>query len=114
MRRLELAGSAYVWAAISREYEEANHMMKSYYADKNLPEPETPAVQLLRLLKGQSALVTVGNSGIGRAIAIAIGKAGANVVVNYVVKPEAAEEVANEVRAAGQGAMTFQADVADE
>jgi glucose 1-dehydrogenase len=89
-------------------------MMKSYYADKNLPEPETPAVQVLRLLKGQSALVTGGNSGIGRAIAIALGKAGANVVINYVVNPEAAEEVANEVRAAGQGAMTFKADVADE
>jgi glucose 1-dehydrogenase len=89
-------------------------MMKSYYADKNLPEPEAPAVQVLRLLKGQSALVTGGNSGIGRAIAVALGKAGANVVVNYVVNPEAAEEVANEVRAAGQGAMTFKADVADE
>jgi glucose 1-dehydrogenase len=89
-------------------------MMKSYYADKNLPEPEAPAVQVLRLLKGQSALVTGGNSGIGRAIAIALGKAGANVVVNYVVNPEAAEEVANEIRAVGQGAMTFQANVADE
>jgi glucose 1-dehydrogenase len=89
-------------------------MMKSYYADKNLPEPETPAVQVLRLLKGQTALVTGGNSGIGRAIAIALGNAGANVVVNYVVKPEAAEEVANEIRATGQGAMIYQADVSDE
>jgi glucose 1-dehydrogenase len=92
----------------------AHHMMKSYYADKNLPEPQIPAVQVLRLLRGQTALVTGGNSGIGRAIATALGKAGANVVVNYLVNPESAEEVADEVRAVGQGAMTFQADVADE
>ena len=59
--------------------------MKSYYQDKNLPEPTVPAVQALTLLKGQTALVTGGNSGIGRAIAISLGRAGANVVVNYVV-----------------------------
>jgi glucose 1-dehydrogenase len=88
--------------------------MKSYYAIRNLPEPEAPAVQVLRLLKGQTALVTGGNSGIGRAIALALGKAGANVVINYIIKPEAADELANEIRSLGQGAMTYQADVSDE
>jgi glucose 1-dehydrogenase len=66
------------------------------------------------LLKGQTALVTGANSGIGRAIAISLGKAAANVVVNYVTKPEDAEAVAEEIRSGGQRAMTALADVGDE
>ena len=58
--------------------------------------------------------MTGANSGIGRAIAISLGKAGANVVVNYVTKPEDAEAVAEEIRSGGQRAMTAQADVGDE
>lgn len=65
-------------------------------------------------LKDQSALVTGGNSGIGEAIAIGLGEAGANVVVNYVVDPEAAEKVAEKIRAFGSKAMIAQADVSNE
>ena len=46
-----------------------------------------------RKLEGQTALVTGANSGIGEGVAIALGAAGANVVVNYVSKPETAETV---------------------
>src|SRR4029079_1531006 len=88
--------------------------MKSYYSRMNLPEPIVPAVQAVRLLKGQTALVTGANSGIGRAIAIALGKAGANVVINYVTNPEDAEAVAEQIRSAGQRALTARADVGDE
>jgi glucose 1-dehydrogenase len=88
--------------------------MKSYYARMNLPEPVMPAVQTLKLLQGQTALVTGANSGIGRAIAISLGKAAANVVVNYVTKPEDAEAVVEEIRRGGQRAMIAQADVGDE
>lgn len=88
--------------------------MKSYYSQRNLPEPLVPAVQAVRLLRGQTALVTGANSGIGRAIAIALGRAGANVIVNYIARPEEAEAVAEEIRSHGQGAMIAQADVADE
>src|SRR5512145_1195657 len=88
--------------------------MKSYYSQMNLPEPIVPAVQAVRLLKGQTALVTGANSGIGRAIAIALGRAGANVIVNYIARPEDAESVAAEIRSHGQGAMVALADVADE
>lgn len=88
--------------------------MKSYYSRMNLPEPIVPAVQAVRLLKGQTALVTGANSGIGRAIAIALGRAGASVIVNYVVQPEEAEAVAAEIRSHGQGAMIVHADVSDE
>jgi glucose 1-dehydrogenase len=88
--------------------------MKSYYTHMNLPEPVLPTVQTIRLLQGQTALVTGANSGIGRAIAISLGKAAANVVVNYVTKPEDAEAVAEEIRRVGQRAMIAQADVGDE
>jgi len=46
-----------------------------------------------RPLQGQRALVTGANSGIGRAIALALGAAGADVGVNYVSRPEAADAV---------------------
>lgn len=88
--------------------------MKNYYAHMNLPEPVVPALRPLSLLKGQTALVTGANSGIGRAIAISLGRAGADVVVNYVAKPEEAEAVADEIRKGGQRAMTVRADVSDE
>jgi glucose 1-dehydrogenase len=88
--------------------------MNDYYAHMNLPQPVLPALQHLPLLRGQTALVTGANSGIGRAIALALGRAGANVVVNYVARPEDAQAVADEIRAAGVGAMTVMADVADE
>jgi glucose 1-dehydrogenase len=88
--------------------------MKTYYSRMNLPEPVVPAMQALSLLKGQTALVTGANSGIGRAIAIALARAGANVVVNYVTRPEDAEAVVEEIRSKGQRAMIAEADVADE
>lgn len=89
-------------------------MMKSYYDHMHLPEPVLPNVQMPKVLKGQTALVTGANSGIGKAIALALGNAGANVVINYVTKPEAAEEVAAEIRKGGQRAMIAKADVSDE
>ena len=65
-------------------------------------------------LKGQTALVTGASSGIGRAIALAMGRAGANVVVNYRGKVDAAQDVAAEIRAAGSRALVAQADVSRE
>jgi len=65
-------------------------------------------------LAGQVALVTGANSGIGEAVALALGEAGANVVVNYVSKPEVAEEVAERIRQYGSRAIAIQADVSKE
>lgn len=90
------------------------HTMESYYASRNLPHPAIPELKPLGLLKGQTALMTGANSGIGRAIAVALGRAGANVVVNYVANPADAEAVAEEIRGGGQRAITALADVADE
>lgn len=48
-------------------------------------------------LAGQTCIVTGSSSGIGRAVALAIGKEGANVVVNYHSDPESAEETVHEI-----------------
>jgi glucose 1-dehydrogenase len=65
-------------------------------------------------LQGQPALVTGANSGIGRATAIGLARAGADVVVNYVVDPAAAEAVAHEISGFGGRAIVLQADVSKE
>lgn len=62
-------------------------------------------------LQGRRAIVTGANSGIGEAIALALGAAGAKVAVNYVVHPEAAEDVAKRIRDAGSESLTVAADV---
>lgn len=68
--------------------------------------------QLLSL-EGQVALVTGGSSGIGAAIALALGEAGAAVGVNYRSHPEQGEAIAERIRAQGGQAMAIQADVSD-
>ncbi|HQU14288.1 MAG TPA: SDR family oxidoreductase [Thermodesulfobacteriota bacterium] len=65
-------------------------------------------------LKGQPALVTGANSGIGYAVAKALAAAGAPVVVNYVADPPSAERVVDEIRTAGGEAMAIRADVSRE
>lgn len=65
-------------------------------------------------LKGQSALVTGANSGIGKAVAIALANDGANVVVNYVTKPEVAQQVVDEIKSNGGNAIALPADVSKE
>jgi glucose 1-dehydrogenase len=67
-----------------------------------------------RPLLGQSALVTGASSGIGRATAICLARAGANVVVNWASGEQKAQETAREVEAFGVQAITARADVSDE
>ena len=65
-------------------------------------------------LNNRVALVTGASLGIGRATAIALGQAGAKVVVNYRSHAEAAEEVVQAIEEAGSQAIAVQADVADQ
>jgi glucose 1-dehydrogenase len=78
------------------------------------PHSRCPNVPDRRLLEGQVAIVTGASSGIGKAIAISLGGAGASVCVNYVGKSEAAAEVVAEIEAKGTRAFAFQADVSKE
>lgn len=65
-------------------------------------------------LRGQPALVTGASSGIGRAVALALARAGADVVVNYAANAEAADAVVAEIRQLGRRAIAVQGDVARE
>lgn len=63
--------------------------------------------------KGKTALITGASLGIGRGIALCLAEEGANIVVNYRRSRDAAEDVAAQVKAMGQDALTWQADVSD-
>jgi glucose 1-dehydrogenase len=76
--------------------------------------PASPALPVPRLLVNQRALVTGANSGIGRAVAIALAQAGADVVVNYVDGVEAADAVVDEIRQFGVDSIAYKADVSSE
>jgi 3-oxoacyl-[acyl-carrier protein] reductase len=62
-------------------------------------------------LDGKVALVTGASRGIGRAIAVALARAGANIAVNFVSRPKGAAEVESEIVSLGRRCVTIQADV---
>ena len=62
-------------------------------------------------LEGKVAFVTGGSRGIGKAIALSLAEAGADVAINYAGNVAAAEEVAAEIRKMGRRALILQGDV---
>lgn len=65
-------------------------------------------------LENQTAVVTGGSRGIGRAVCLELAREGANVVVCYAGRAEAAQKTAADCRAMGVKALAIQADVAEE
>jgi glucose 1-dehydrogenase len=83
-------------------------------APANPDHSRVPKPVVYPVLQGQPALVTGANSGIGKAVALGLAKAGADVVVNYVTGPEAADEVVKQIEAMGRRAIAIKADVSNE
>jgi len=88
--------------------------MASSSPDATLPEVTMPKVEIDRVLVGQKALVTGANSGIGKAVALSLGRAGADVAVNWVVGEEAAQELVEKIKGYGVEACAIKADVSRE
>ncbi len=79
-----------------------------------LPEVVMPTCTVQQVLRGQKALVTGANSGIGLGVALALGQAGADVVVNYVSSDDAAQQVVEDIKQSGVQAYAHKADVSKE
>ncbi|MGH7083745.1 MAG: SDR family NAD(P)-dependent oxidoreductase, partial [Acetobacteraceae bacterium] len=62
-------------------------------------------------LQGKVAIVTGGNSGIGLAIAVGLARAGANIVIDYIVHPDATAALEKEIAGFGESAIGVEADV---
>ena len=84
----------------SRLHPEADHGEKSYKGSGKL--------------KGKKAIITGGDSGIGRAVAIAFAREGADVLISFLEEVEDAKETAKYVEAAGQKAVLVKGDISDE
>ena len=65
-------------------------------------------------LEGRNAIITGGDSGIGRAVAIAYAREGANVLISYLEEDKDAEETAKYIREAGKKAVLVKGDISEE
>lgn len=85
---------------------------------EQLPPVVMPACEARPVLRGQTAVVTGASSGIGRAIAVGLCAAGANVVINYIGDERPALDVVHEATHCGCAhrgeAIALSADVSDE
>lgn len=89
-------------------------LMRRHLQEEHLPQAVIPSPPVNKVLKGQKALVTDSNSGIGQAVAVSLAKAGADVVINYVTHPEAADVVVKEIQGHGVNCYAHQADISRE
>src|SRR3712207_4047220 len=80
------------------------------------PEPhdEMRGYQGSGKLSGRAALITGGDSGIGRAVAVAFAKEGADVAIAYLSEHEAADHTAELVEAEGRRAVKLPGDLSNE
>src|SRR5688500_8438566 len=80
------------------------------------PRPiyENPSMQGSNKLLNKVAIVTGGDSGIGRAVSIALAKEGADVVIVYLKEKEDAEFTKQEVISYGRQCMTIAGDIGNE
>ncbi len=79
-----------------------------------LPESENPKYKGSDKLKGKNALITGGDSGIGRAVSIAFAKEGANVAIVYLEEQADAEETKQLVEKEGVRCLLLSGDIGDE
>lgn len=89
-------------------------LSRRYLRKHGLPDASLPLCEPIRVLAGQTALVTGANSGIGHKIALALAEAGADVVVNYHTDADAAAAVVREIESHGRRGFAQRCDVSKE
>jgi NAD(P)-dependent dehydrogenase (short-subunit alcohol dehydrogenase family) len=78
------------------------------------PMQEPPGSERDKKLEGRVALITGGDSGIGRAVAIAFAREGADLLISYLSEHEDAEDTANLVEKEGRRCITAAGDISEE
>ncbi len=78
------------------------------------PRSEDPAYRGSGKLQGKVALITGGDSGIGRAVAIYFAKEGADVAISYLNEEQDAQETKRQVEEEGRRCVTIAGDIGDE
>jgi len=76
-----------------------------------LPSPLGDLGGVCMTLHGKVAIVTGGNTGIGKSIVLALAREGANIVIDYIANPEATEDLEKQVAALGDRSIGVDADV---
>ena len=99
---------------LHRSHAQRRHVRGLPVMPDTYPKPIVPQPPPRRLIERQVAIVTGASSGIGKAIALSMGAAGARVIVNYRGAHEKAEEVVAAIEAGGGEAMAAYADVSQE
>lgn len=95
--------------------QEEQHVRPGRQHDMSLqPQTEDPAYQAAGKLKGRAALITGGDSGIGRAVAALYAREGADVAICYLEENEDAGETKSLVEGHGRSCLTFAGDIGDE
>ncbi len=79
-----------------------------------VPKSVDPGYKGSRKLEGRTAIVTGGDSGIGKAVAIYFAKEGADVVICYLEEEEDAKKVEEQIRDEGRKCRLIRGDVGDE
>ncbi len=78
------------------------------------PGAEDPSYRGSGKLQGKVALITGGDSGIGRAVAISFAKEGADVAISYLNEEQDAQETQRQVEEEGRRCLTLAGDIGDE
>ena len=89
-------------------------MQGQYNQSRDSCNPQSAIALTLELLPCQSALVTGGDSGIGRAIVLHLAREGANIAISYLDEHQDAEEIKKVVEEAGVKALLLPGDLRSE